>query len=372
MNPARYRHRHRTPIPETKSRSDPAALAVSRRKWLGWIAGLAGAVGLPITVPARAAESQMAMAAKAFLAALPSSARKRATKPFDDRNRFDWHFFPRSREGLPIGDMSAAARNAAEALLRTGLSAGGYRKVLDTMTLEAVLRDLETFGFNRDPDNYAITLFGDPSSRQWGWRFEGHHLSLNYTIGPDGTTITPAFLGSNPARVRSGPHHGLRTLAREQDLGLELVQSLSSSQRERAVIADQSFGDILTGPGRADRLRTPEGLPLGAMGDGTRDLAMRLVNVYLNNADRETATGHGSRIQAADPGRIHFAWAGGLESDEAHYYRLHGPAVLIEFDNTRNDANHIHSVLREPGKDFGRDDLMAHYLTGHHANSAHG
>ena len=162
----------------------------------------------------------MSSAAKAFVETLAKKDRKRGVFEFEDRERFDWHYTPRRRQGIAIGDMNETQRATAHALLGTGLSEAGYEKAVQTMRLEAVLKEIETFGFNRDPENYALTVFGDPTAFPWGWRFEGHHLSLNFSvIAPAQVTITPAFIGSNPATVPVGESRGLRTMALEEDLG---------------------------------------------------------------------------------------------------------------------------------------------------------
>lgn len=239
----------------------------------------------------------MTAAARAFLETLAPSQRDDVLFDFNSEERFDWHFTPRRRAGLPLRDMGEAQRTAAHELLRSGLSETGCQKALYTMRLEAVLKEMETFGFSRDPDNYAVVMFGDPQSAPWGWRFEGHHLSLNFTVGEQGqTTITPAFFGSNPATVAIEPLKGLRTLALEEDLARDLVSNLDSDQLARAVIADRSFGDILTGPGRDEALSAPGGLPIGALAGSQRDAAAKLIDVYLDNASPTVAMPHRSLI----------------------------------------------------------------------------
>jgi hypothetical protein len=284
-----------------------------------------------------------------------------------DRERLNWHYVPRGREGVPFKAMRAPGRAAAHELMKASLSAVGYTKAVNVIQLETVLRQIETFGLSRDPENYAFTVFGNPgASAPWGWRVEGHHLSLNFTLVPGRpVAMTPAFLGANPAQVPSGPRKDQRVLAAEQDLGRALARSLSEPQRARTVIAAQSLGDIVTGPGRADSLATPAGLPLADMTGDQRSLAARLIEEYARNMRSELAEQELRRMREAGPERVHFAWAGPLEAGRAHYYRLHGPTLLIEYDNTQNNANHIHSVWHDPGRNFGLDLLGAHYRHGH-------
>jgi hypothetical protein len=345
---------------------------IGRRALLHGVTAVAALATVAPALRVRAqdpAEQAMARAAGAFLAALDPRLRGRATFAFTDAERSNWHYVPRRREGVPFKDMSAGARAAAHDLMRASLSAVGYAKAVDVIRLEGVLRQLETLGgFLRDPDNYLVTVFGPPGpAAPWGWRLEGHHLSLNFTVAPGrAIAVTPAFLGANPARVPSGPLAGLRVLQAEQDLGLALARSLEPAQRTRAVIAGDSLGDIVSGPGRADRLRTPAGIALGDLGGESRALAERLLETYARTMRADLADAELRNIREAGLERVHFAWAGPLDPARPHYYRLHGPTVLIEYDNTQNSANHIHSVWHDPRNDFGADLLRAHYQMGSH------
>jgi hypothetical protein len=348
---------------------------LTRRRLLHGLAASAAAGALPRPSLAQvgdAARAAMAGAALAFLGALPADARKRAVFAIGDRERLNWHYVPRGREGVPFKAMPAPARAAAHELMKASLSAVGYGKATNIIQLEDVLRRIESFGLSRDPENYAFTVFGNPgASAPWGWRVEGHHLSLNFTLVPgQPVALTPAFMGANPAEVPSGPKKGQRALAAEQDLGRALAQSLTAAQRARSVIAAESLGDIVTGPGRADSLATPAGLPLADMTGDQRSLAAKLIEEYARNMRSELAEQELRRMTEAGSERVHFAWAGPLEPGRAHYYRLHGPTLLIEYDNTQNNANHIHSVWHDPRRDFGQDLLRAHYEHGHHHDCA--
>ena len=340
------------------------------------------AASVAVALPARAgaedvadqrAREAMARAATRFLDALDARARRRASFALADAERANWHYVPRSREGVPFKAMPAGARAAAHELLQAGLSPAGYTKVTTVIRLEEVLRQLERFGLFRDPENYALSIFGTPGpGAAWGWRLEGHHLSLNFTLVPGrALSATPLFLGANPATVPAGAAlAGQRALAAEEDLGLALARSLVQARgeavRARLVIAADAPGDIVTGPGREESLKAPVGIPLGEMGDEQRGLAVRLLETYARNLRAETADAELARIRSAGLEPIHFAWAGPIELGRPHYFRLHGPAVLIELDNTQNAANHIHSVWHDPRNDFGRDALRAHYRDGHH------
>ena len=342
---------------------------LSRRHLLHGVGAASAAWALPALAQAPdGARSAMAGAATAFLATLSSDARRRAMFAFNDKERLNWHYVPRRREGLAFKDMPAAARAAAHELMKASLSAAGYSKAVNVIRLEGVLRQLETFGgLTRDPDNYLVSVFGTPGAgAPWGWRLEGHHLSLNFTLVPGKpVAVTPAFLGANPAEVRSGPLAGLRTLGREQDLGRALALAMDEGQRRRMIIADQSLGDIVSGPGRTERLQSPAGVSSASLSAAQREQLLRLVAEYARTMRPDVADEELRRAGEAGIERLHFAWAGPLEPGRAHYYRIQGPTLLIELDNTQNDANHIHSVWHDPQRDFGGDVLQSHYADDH-------
>jgi len=237
------------------------------------------------------------------------------------------------------------------------------------MQLEVVLRQLETFGgLLRDPEKYYVSIFGMPDAAgQWGWRLEGHHLSLNFSLVPGrAISVTPAFFGANPAEVPSGPQRGQRTLADEQDLAFTLVRGVDAGLKTRLVIAADSPGDIVSGPGRAESLKTPAGVALGELTAEQRALAVRLIETYARNMRTDIADDELRRLREAGVENVRFAWAGPIDPRQPHYYRLHGPTLLIEYDNSQNRANHVHSVWHDPRNDFGVDPLRAHYGSDDH------
>ncbi|MGF1535722.1 MAG: DUF3500 domain-containing protein [Elainellaceae cyanobacterium] len=309
--------------------------------------------------------SEMAERVTAFLQTLDPQ-QQQAVFPFDSAERLNWHYTPRSRKGLSYKDMTHEQRQAAEHLLQFTLSEAGYQKVQDILTLETVLRQQGGSPSIRDPELYFWTVFGEPGTVPWGWRMEGHHLSLNVAAVSDNTfVVTPAFWGANPAMVQTPPHRNLRALAQEQDLAFDLMRSLTSAQQEQALLANQSFGDILAGP-TPSGIEEAEGLRLGDMDTASRDRAIRLLEVYVGNLQSDLAARQLQRIRSAGVDPIRFAWAGAVEPRQGHYYRLQGPVALIEYDNTRNDANHIHSVWHDLEHGFGVDALRAHYEWVHH------
>ena len=331
---------------------------------------LAAALAFTTTPPAAAFDEAIAKAASDWLAVLDTGQRTEGTYAFDDDERFDWHYTPRSRDGVALRDMSPAQKGAALALLRATLSAKGVMKAEAIMALEAVLAEVEGSSLRyRDPENYLVTVFGEPGSYPWGWRFEGHHLSINVTLSsPRTVSVTPLFTGTNPARIPVGPRAGERVQGDEYNLGLELAQSLTEAQREAAIIGTGSLGNIVAGPGNAQRISTRAGVAVSALSDAQRSLLLRLIESYVGLARDEIGRPYMALVRDG-LGESRFAWAGGMREGEAFYYRIHGPRILIEFDNTQNSANHIHALWRDPANDFGRNDLHRHYGT---APASHG
>jgi hypothetical protein len=307
-------------------------------------------------------------AAAAFLETLDAAQRARVQFPFESAGRYDWHYVPRAREGLSLGEMSLPQRDALHALLRSALSREGYAKATGVVSLEGILGELTGAPGFRDAGRYHVTVFGAPGGgAAWGWRFEGHHLSLNYTSVTDAlVATTPAFLGANPARVPSGPRAGWRVLADEEDRARRLLLALDPEQRARTVLSPTAPRDIVTGADRKVRLARFEGLPAAAMTAPQRDSLFALVETYVRNQHERAAGAWMTEIRAADPDSLFFAWAGGDAPGEGHYYRIHGPVLLIEYDNTQGGANHVHTVVRDPRGDFGEDLLRRHYEAHRH------
>jgi hypothetical protein len=315
-----------------------------------------------------AVQAAMASAATHFLESLDPGRRSRASLPFDDSLRMGWAYIPGARPGLLLADMTGEQRRRAHALLRTALSGPGYLKVTSIMQLEEVLRGIETDGFPRNVEGYVFAIFGDPAGdRPWGWRFEGHHVSLNFTsVRPEALATTPLFLGSNPAEVRVGSWAGLRVLAEEEDLARALLLSLTPQQRGRAIFSERAPPDIVTRNDPVARDVPMEGLPVREMTTDQRLLLLRLLEVYASTLQTDVAQRRLGAIREAGVENLHFAWAGGSEVGGPHYYRIQGPTLLIEYDNVQSGANHIHTVWRDLEDDFGGDMLRRHYETSPH------
>jgi hypothetical protein len=313
------------------------------------------------------AASLMTECARRFLAALDADQRAKVTFPFDTDERMNWHFIPRERKGLPLREMTPYQKHLASALLAAGLSQTGYIKAVTIMSLEDVLRLIENSSSElRNPEKYYFSVFGTPSENgAWGYRVEGHHLSQNYTVMGGNVIDGPSFFGANPAEVRQGPRKGLRTLALEDDLGMEVMRALDDEKQKIAVVDPKAYADILTAASRKAALQgQPSGLSASKMNATQFDALMALMEEYARNVPDELAKGRLAQINKA--GRsIYFAWAGGFKQGDPHYYRVQTPDFLIELDDTQDNANHIHSVWRDFRGDFGQDLLQQHYSASH-------
>ncbi len=319
---------------------------------------------------------EMSHAAQALLAALTPEQKGKAQFSVPDDERKNWHFIPRARKGLPIKEMRQAQRLLAYALLSSGLSSQGYEKAASIMSLEDVLANLEHgSGPARDPEMYFVSIFGEPGeAAPWGWRVEGHHLSLNFGCGKQAPAdsasevryVTPSFFGTNPGEVREGPRAGFRPLSDEEDLARKLVQSLDEAQRKEAVIMAEAPKDVLNVPGRNERT-APQGVAAKGMKPEQRAMLSSIIREYLGNHRPAVAAAEMERIEKAGLDTVQFAWAGGMQRGEGHYYRVQGPTFVLEYDNTQNNANHVHALWRDFTNDFGGDALAQHYEQSHAA-----
>ncbi len=307
-----------------------------------------------------------------FIALLGDGQKNNTLFAFDDPERFNFHFVPMVRKGITFNEMTAEQKVAALKMLSLCASDKTYQVSQDIMQLEIVLKALEKRAETdryRDPGNYHISIFGVPTNHSvWGWRFEGHHQSFNYSFNETQKGVgAPIFLGSNPGIVLEGPSKGLQLLKAETDGAFNLLHALNSEQLIKAVIDTIAFKDILSFDKRNAFIGNPVGLSYAMMTDIQQKLLLNLILVYVNRNTKLFANDQMEQIRKDNLNLLHFAWAGATTEaiGKGTYYRIQGQGILIEYDNTQNKANHVHAVLRDLKNDFGGDLLMEHYQKSH-------
>ncbi len=313
----------------------------------------------------------MSDAAKAYLNSLTPEQRTKTQIPFDDAERLNWRFIPvEDRKGVPLREMNSAQKHLAEALLSAAMSNQGIIKAHTIMSLDQVLKEREAKQakqqFERDPEKYYVSIFGEPSETgTWGFRFEGHHVATNFTVVNGKIASSPNFFGANPAEVREGPRTGLRALKREEDIARDLMNALTADQRKVAIANPAAPRDITTNNTRKVMLSgPPAGIKYSDLTAAQKEILDALVAEYATNFPPMIADFRMDQYRR-NQAEAYFAWMGGIAKGEGHYYLLRTPAFLIEYDNTQDQNNHIHSVWRDFNGDFGQDLLGGHYTVAH-------
>ena len=317
--------------------------------------------------------SEMAKAANVFLQTLSEKQKTKIQFDFNEEERYNWHYIPRSRKGLTLNEMTALQIKDAFALLRTALSDTGFNKASSIIQLENILREVESRPSNdtyRDAGNYFFSIFGNPATDAiWGWRLEGHHIAFNFS-SKDNRLVsgTPGFLGSNPAVVLSGSEKGKYILKDETELGFALLHSLNKEQKDKAIISIEAPGEILTAASRHAMIDDPKGILYNELNSSQQQIFMQLLSIYIHRYTRSFAQIMMKEIEEAGLNNLRFAWAGDQQPGvgHPHYYRIQGPTIIIEYDNVQNNANHIHTVIRDLKNDFGGDELLKHYKNDQH------
>jgi Protein of unknown function (DUF3500) len=330
-------------------------------------------VGGLVIIAAQATRPEAAMrtTAKALIAALTDEQRAKIRIAFDAEERMNWQFVPIARKGLPLKEMTEPQRKLAFDLLKTGLSAAGYTKAEAIRSLENVLR-AQSGSATRDPELYFFSIFGDPDGASWGWRYEGHHLSQNWTIaGGKATATTPAFFGANPAEVMDGPMKGTRALAAEDDLARAFMAALTDEQRKGVIVTEKAPTDIVTGNSRRANVPEPVGLVVSSLDSKQQALLMKLIEEHASSQPAALAEQRLGKVRSEGWGNVRFAWMGSTVKGpgNGHYYRIQGKTFLIEYDNVQNQANHQHIVWRDFAGDFGTDVLAEHYASVPHTTA---
>lgn len=317
------------------------------------------------------AQQDLSQTAQKFVNSLTAQQQKQLLHSSVSEEKYNWHYFPKTdRKGISLGELNEEQKKAALALLRICLSDRGAEKVNDIMALEGVLKSIEGRGANdqyRDAGKYYFIIFGKPDDKSaWGWRLEGHHLSFSFSAKNNKLVSgTPGFLGANPAVVPEGPQKGKAPLQDETAKGFALLHLLSKEQLSQAMIGDKALPDIVTFVSRRAYIEKPQGILYSALNKGQQEKMLELIEVYVRRYTKLFADDMMNEMKAAGLEKLQFAWAGSQQPGSGHYYRIQGPTIIIEYDNTQNNANHIHSVLRDLKHDFGGDELLAHYEKDH-------
>jgi hypothetical protein len=306
----------------------------------------------------------------AFINSLSADQKTKMVSPFNDPSRYLWHYVPGSmlgRTGYSLKDLNEVQKKLFYELLQVHLSEQGYAKAQDIMNYEYLLKELEPNNPHRIPENYFISVYGNPEKEtSWGWKITGHHITLNFTIVKNEIAFAPLFWGIYPAEVKDGPKKGVRLLKEEEDLGFELIKALTPEQKIKAIFELQAFKDIVT-------TNAAEVNPLKQVGIAAKELTQtqqallnKLISTYLITMPPIIAKKRIDKLIKEDASTMRFGWAGDTEYGKPHYYRVQGKTFLIEFDNTQNDANHIHAVWRDFYGDFGLDLIKEHYQSSIH------
>lgn len=321
----------------------------------------------------RANSQDMASAANNFITTLDAAGKLKAVYPFDSEERYNFHFFPKNdRKGISINNLNDAQKAAALALVNTCLSESAIKKAYSITQLENVLKVMENrdaADHYRDAGNYYFAIFGSPGNNTvWGWRIEGHHLSFTFSADKNKLVSgTPAFMGANPAIVRSGPQAGTQVLKEEAGEAFALLHSLSTMQLKKALVDTTAPNEIITFVSRNALIEKPSGIRYAELSAAQQQQLLRLIGVYVRRYTKLFADAMLKEIETDGLENLYFSWAGATrpEIGKAHYYRIQGPGIIIEYDNAQNNANHVHSVLRDLKRDFGGDPLLEHYKAAH-------
>jgi hypothetical protein len=323
-----------------------------------------------VIASASAQTKDLVACASEFLGSLDDKLKSKAFFEYNDDERYNWNFVPKPRKGLSLRELDENQKRLGLLMLRASLSDQGYNKTTGIVALEAILREVEGRAADdtyRDPLNYYFTIFGTPSREKvWGWRFEGHHVSVNFSsVNGLIEASTPTFMGANPAVVPGGEHKGRQTLQLETELGFQLLSSLSPAQLKLALFSETPLPEIVSGNDREAKLLEPKGISYSELSASQKELFDRLLNVFIKNYQLGFSEKLMEKIKKAGIENLSFAWAGSQSPGAGHYYRIQGPMLLIEYDNTQTNANHVHTTVRDLTNDFAGDILKEHYRNEH-------
>jgi len=327
---------------------------------------------LPLSLLAQNTKEDKTASAKAFafVSSLNEQQKAKAFFPFEEINRFNWHYVPPPsvpRTGIAVKEMEDTQKKLFYTMLKSFLSPSGYQRTQNIMSFEYVLKEMEPNSTTRIPENYFVSVYGHPGKDSvWAWKFTGHHLALNFTVVDGQLAFTPFFFGSNPGEIKEGTKKGMRIIIDEEDLAFKLVNSLNDEQKKTALFRPEAFPDIVSANAAHVTPMEPVGILLKDLNNDQKNLVNKIMVAYLSSMPQRLANMRMKLVATEDKNEIRFGWAGGLVKGEPHYYRIQGKTFLIEFDNTQNNANHIHEVWRDFNGDYGEDLLKEHYLNSNH------
>ncbi|WP_324024802.1 DUF3500 domain-containing protein [Maribacter sp. BPC-D8] len=305
-----------------------------------------------------------------FISSLTTQQKSKIVHEFKEVTRDDWHFLPWSlyeRKGLPLKELTPDQKGLVHKLLQSSLSDTGYKQTTEIIGLEKVLAAISGNTVYRDPQKYYVSIYGDPANEDaWMWSFEGHHVSLHFTTVADKVSYSPRFFGSNPGRIMEGEHKGFSPLVNEEDLGLELINMLSDSQQKIAIFNEKAYNDIQSWNNSVAEKLPSEGILVSDLNANQKKQVMSIIYEYVSTIPTDQAKEKMDAIRNEELNDMRFAWAGATVLGKAHYYRIQAKSFMIEFDNSQDNANHIHSVWRDFDGDFGRDLLKEHYKKSKH------
>ena len=306
----------------------------------------------------------------AFVKSLNPVQQKKAVFPFNEMNRYEWHFLPAAmvgRTGIAVKDLDSLQKENLHLLLQAYLSKEGYVRTTNIMDFEYLLKEMQPQNPNRIPENYSVSIYGTPCQDSiWGWKFSGHHLALNFTIVKDKIGFAPFFFGVYPAEVKEGVKKGTRLLKDQEDLGFELINSLTPDQKFIAIFQLKPYTEIVTTNSQKVGQLEPVGIFAHDLNPSQKIILNKVIASYLLSMPTQLANARIKKIDTEDMNAIRFGWGGETVPGKPHYYRIQGKTFLIEFDNTQDNANHIHTVWRDFNGDFGADLIREHYHASKH------
>ncbi len=305
-----------------------------------------------------------------FINTLSKTQKAKAVLSFDDARKTHWHYLPHSmfpREGIAIKELEFPQKVLLAKLLESFLSKAGYETTLHIIDLENVLAELSGDAVYRDAEKYYITFYGNPEKDVlWAWSFEGHHISLNFTVSNGQVTLAPRFFGANPAIISHGERKGERSFKSEEDLALQVINGMTTEQRTVAIFRNTAYPDVVTGNSSEVSPMAAVGIKFDDLDEQQQKALLQLIEQHLSYRLPERTASIMQQLKENETQDLYFGWAGATALDKPHYYRIQGKSFVIELDNTQNNANHIHIVWRDFKGDFGRDIIKAHYKTSNH------